>query len=96
MPRSGPGSLMVWYILATPVETFSKPPMMRSKVDFPQPEAPIRQMNSPFWICKFTSFKAWIGRPFRLNTLLTLAMSRMGAGVRVCQGISDIVLRSST
>src|SRR5271165_2857836 len=48
MPRSLPGPVMrlpsTW---TSPVVGSSKPAMMRSRVDLPQPEAPIRQTNSP-------------------------------------------------
>src|ERR1051325_4320852 len=61
MPRevSGP-SIGLSYISAWPDDGCSKPAMMRSKVDLPQPEAPIRQTNSPFWMVSEASESAWI------------------------------------
>src|SRR3974390_2198717 len=48
MPRSLPGPLMRLPSTRTsPVVGSSKPAMMRSMVDLPQPEAPIRQTSSP-------------------------------------------------
>src|SRR5690606_3916267 len=82
-----------WYMRAAPEDTDSNPPMMRSNVDLPQPEAPMRQTNSPFWICRLTSLRACMGRPLRGKTLPTSVMSRMGAALRVAVR-SDIVLRA--
>src|SRR5580698_9069638 len=49
MPRSPPGPVTDSPSIATsPVVGSSNPAMMRSSVDFPQPEAPIMQTNSPF------------------------------------------------
>src|ERR1700733_13560917 len=49
MPRSRPGPVTDLPSIATsPVVGSSNPAMMRSSVDFPQPEAPIMQTNSPF------------------------------------------------
>src|SRR5262249_7624965 len=48
MPRSGPGPATgAFHILTLPALGASNPPISRNKVDLPQPEAPIRQMNSP-------------------------------------------------
>src|ERR1041384_4631716 len=47
MPRSGAGpAIGRSHIKALPRVAVSKPATMRSKVDLPQPEAPIRQTNS--------------------------------------------------
>src|SRR6185503_15219825 len=42
----------------SPAVGVSKPAMIRSRVDLPQPEAPIRQTNSPFSICRLASRRA--------------------------------------
>src|SRR5262245_33100047 len=48
MPRSLPGPMIALpWVVTSPVVGSSKPAMMRSSVDLPQPEAPIRQTNSP-------------------------------------------------
>ena len=48
MPRSGAGpSIGLPHIRRLPRVAFSKPATMRSSVDLPQPDAPIRQTNSP-------------------------------------------------
>src|SRR3954453_1305883 len=48
MPRSLPGPVIGFSSTRTsPVVGSSKPAMIRSMVDFPQPEAPIRQKNWP-------------------------------------------------
>src|SRR6187549_2965862 len=59
MPRSGPGEVIgVPYISTVPEVAVSNPAMMRSNVDFPQPDAPIRQTNSPLLIVRLTSRNA--------------------------------------
>src|ERR1700733_4969884 len=53
MPRSRPGPVTDLPSIATsPVVGSSNPAMMRSSVDFPQPEAPIMQTNSPFGMAR--------------------------------------------
>jgi hypothetical protein len=37
---------------------------MRNNVDLPQPDAPIRQMNSPFFTVRLAPRSASIERPF--------------------------------
>src|SRR6266481_1791794 len=59
MPRSLPGPAIGLPLTSTsPVVGSSKPAMMRSSVDFPQPEAPIRQTNSPSAIVRSTRASA--------------------------------------
>src|SRR5260370_13415953 len=59
MPRSLPGPVMgLPSIEASRVVGSSKPAMMRSSVDFPQPDAPIRQTNSPRGMVKSTGANA--------------------------------------
>src|SRR5215469_6687154 len=79
MPRSGPGPVIGRpHISAWPRVTVSKPATMRSKVDLPHPEAPIRQTNSPGRTRKFASRKASMRWPCSANSLLTPRRSRMG------------------
>src|SRR5579864_856731 len=53
MPRSLPGLAMALQSIETsPVVGSSNPAMMRSRVDLPQPEAPIRQTNSPLGMAR--------------------------------------------
>ena len=48
MPRSGPGSLMaVPRTRISPAEQGTKPPIMCSSVDLPQPLGPMMETNSP-------------------------------------------------
>src|ERR1700730_18294989 len=59
MPRSLPGPVMALPSIATsPVLGSSNPAMMRSSVDFPQPDAPIMQTNSPRWMVRSTGASA--------------------------------------
>src|SRR5215510_1971821 len=61
MPRDGSGpSIGLSHINAWPADGCSKPAMMRSNVDLPQPEAPIRQTNSPLAMVREASLSAWI------------------------------------
>src|SRR5882757_1984445 len=51
MPRSLPGPVTgLPSTVTSPVVGSSKPATMRSKVDLPQPEAPMRKTNSPWSI----------------------------------------------
>src|SRR5262245_35255063 len=59
MPRSLPGpSIFAPSTLTSPEVGVSKPAMILSRVDLPQPEAPIRQTNSPFSISRLASRRA--------------------------------------
>src|ERR1700743_456422 len=64
MPRLGPGpEIGMPHIRLSPLVACSKPAAMRSSVDLPQPEAPIRQMNSPLRTRKFAPRSASIEPP---------------------------------
>src|SRR6476620_5061690 len=79
MPRPGSGpSIGLPHISASPSVGCSKPAMMRSKVDLPQPEAPIRQMNSPLRMARLASASALIVWSCSLKTLLTPLISTIG------------------
>src|SRR5258707_13336483 len=79
MPRSGAGpSIGLSHISALPRVAFSKPATMRSKVDLPQPEAPIRQTNSPLLTWRFASRSASMRSPLNSNCLVKLLSSRIG------------------
>ena len=54
---------------------------MRSRVDLPQPEAPIRQMNSPLAMVRLASLSASIVWSCSLKTLLTPLMSMILFGL---------------
>ena len=61
MPRLGSGpEIGLPHISASPLLGGSKPAMIRSRVDLPQPEAPIRQTNSPLRIDRLAPDSAWI------------------------------------
>src|SRR5215470_6222881 len=80
MPRSGPGPAMgVSHILTPPAVGASNPPMSRSRVDLPQPEAPIRQMKSPLSIFSVASLSAWIVPVPAAKVLETASTLRMGS-----------------
>jgi len=79
MPRSGPGPVIgVPYMVAVPLLAVSKPAMMRSSVDLPQPEAPIRQMNSPLSIDRLASRSASTVLLPTWKRLPTWSMERIG------------------
>src|SRR4030095_1456862 len=81
MPRLGSGpSIGFPHISASPAVGCSKPAMMRSSVDLPQPEAPIRQTNSPLAIESVASESAWIVCSCNWYCLETRPISMMGVG----------------
>ncbi len=66
MPRSGAGpGIGLPHISASPAVGCSKPATMRSSVDLPQPEAPIRQTNSPLRTERLASRSASMRVSFR-------------------------------
>src|SRR6202171_3684757 len=78
MPRSLPGPVMALpWTRASPVVGCSKPAIMRSNVDFPQPEAPIRQTNSPCGIVRSTDASASTSSASAAKRLVTPRMVRM-------------------
>src|SRR3954451_7277097 len=85
MPRLGSGpSIGLPHISASPADGCSKPAMMRSRVDLPQPEAPIRQMNSPLAMVRLASASALIVWSCSLKTLSTALISMIGNSAMVC------------
>ena len=65
MPRLGPGpAIGTPHIRFSHSVAVSNPAAIRSSVDLPQPDAPIRQMNSPFLTFRLAPRKASIDRPF--------------------------------
>src|SRR5579864_2802784 len=79
MPRLGSGpAIGLPHIKASPDEGVSKPARMRSRVDLPQPEAPIRQTNSPLAILRLAPDTAWMGWPWSWNSLETRRNSTIG------------------
>src|ERR1700730_15718113 len=79
MPREGSGSAIgLPHISASPEDVCSKPAMMRSRVDLPQPDAPIRQTNSPLAIDRLVSERAWIVWSCRWKTFASRFISTMG------------------
>src|SRR5882724_11318998 len=79
MPRLGPGpDIGMPHIKASPWVAASKPAAMRSNVDLPQPDAPIRQMNSPFLTRRLAPRSASIDRPFCEKILPTFFISKIG------------------
>src|ERR1700722_6205036 len=78
MPRSLPGPVTGLPSIATsPVVGSSKPAMIRSSVDFPQPEAPIMQTNSPFGIARSTGANASTSSSPTAKRLVTPWMVRV-------------------
>src|SRR5271169_755767 len=79
MPRLGPGpAIGTPHIRLSPDVAVSKPAASRNSVDLPQPDAPIRQMNSPFLTRSVAPRSASIARPFCAKILPTFFISRMG------------------
>src|SRR5258708_2287474 len=79
MPRLGSGpSIGLPHIKASPDVGCSKPAMIRSSVDLPQPDAPIRQTDSPLWTARFASLSAWIVWSCNWKTLETPFSSTIG------------------
>src|SRR5713101_3571560 len=79
MPRSGAGpSIGLPHINASPRVVCSKPATMRSSVDLPQPEAPIRQTNSPLRTRRLASRSASMRSPCSSNCLETALSSTIG------------------
>src|SRR5438046_7376074 len=97
MPRVGSGPAIGRpHIRASPADGGSKPATMRSKVDLPQPEAPIRQTNSPLPIAKLASDKALIVRSCNWKSLETFlsstiagCTSAMMVGAPAQQAVAD-------
>src|SRR5437899_838567 len=54
--------------------------MMRIKVDLPQPDAPIRQINSPLLMTRLVSRRAWIVWPLSSNSFETCSISSKRKG----------------
>src|SRR3954467_10533575 len=95
MPRSLPGPVMGAPRTRTSPEVgVSKPAMMRSSVDLPQPEAPIRQTNSPLSIFRLALRKASTGSLFTVKTFETSAMSRKVLATVLRAPAQDVVVES--
>src|SRR6266581_2289256 len=79
MPRFGAGPRIgLSHISALPRVAVSKPATMRNSVDLPQPEAPIRQTNSPLFTLRFASRSASMRSPLNSNCLVRPLSSRIG------------------
>ena len=63
-------------IIMSPEVISSRPTIIRSSVDFPQPEGPTRIMNSPSAISRLTSFTAGALSPYCL-TMFFISMVAM-------------------
>src|SRR6478735_7284581 len=84
MPRSGPGpATSVSHMRTRPSVGISKPPIRRSRVDLPQPDAPIRQMNWPLAMLSEVSLSAWMRPVLVRNVLLTPSTAMMGSPSRM-------------
>ena len=87
MPRSGPGpAIGLSHIKACPRVGVSKPATMRNSVDFPQPEAPIRQTNSP--LC---TLQMGIAQRF---DALALQLELLAHAAQLEDGIGSVMQRS--
>src|ERR671939_609510 len=56
----------------SPDEMSSSPTIIRSTVDFPQPDGPTRIMNSPSAISRLTSFTAWKPSAYFFSTFFSV------------------------
>src|SRR3954453_18370250 len=63
-------------MIISPEVMSSRPTIIRSSVDFPQPEGPTRIMNSPSWTSMLTSLTAGNPSPYRL-TMFLMSISAM-------------------
>src|SRR4051812_15631877 len=78
MPRLGPGpGIGLPHIRASPPLAPSKPATILRSVDFPQPEAPSRQMNSPRSTVRLAPRRASMLRPLDTKVFETLRTSRI-------------------
>src|SRR5215212_1248518 len=62
----------------SPLVMSSSPTIIRSRVDFPQPEGPTRIMNSPSAMSRLTSFTAGNPSPYCL-TMFFISMEAISA-----------------
>src|SRR5437868_3271317 len=80
MPRSRPGPAIARPRTATvPSVGCSKPATMRNSVDFPQPDAPIRQTNCPGATARSMRPSASISPSRTLKRLVTPVIASVGA-----------------
>src|SRR5262245_42910547 len=83
MPRSLPGLVTgLPDTVTSPAVGSSKPATMRSKVDLPQPEAPIRHTNSPCPIVRSTRASASISPSPTAKRLVTPRIDSSGWRMR--------------
>src|SRR5215510_3716018 len=79
MPRSLPGPVTgLPCTVTSPLVGSSKPATMRSKVDLPQPDAPIRQTNSPRAMVRSTRASASISPSPTAKRLVTPRIASSG------------------
>src|SRR3954453_11456703 len=65
-------------MIMSPLVMSSRPTIIRSSVDFPQPEGPTRIMNSPSAMSRLTSFTAGKPSPYCL-TMLRISIEAISA-----------------
>src|SRR4051812_50212438 len=63
-------------MIMSPLVMSSSPTIIRSRVDFPQPEGPTRIISSPSSMSRLTSFTAWNPSPYCL-TMFFISMEAM-------------------
>ena len=61
----------------------SSPTIIRSSVDFPQPDGPTRIMNSPSAMSRLTSLTAGNPSPYSLTTFLMVISAMAASSLRV-------------
>src|SRR5512144_1835010 len=72
-------------MIMSPEVMSSRPTIIRSSVDFPQPDGPTRIMNSPSWTSMLTSFTAAKPSPYCL-TMLRISMAAMSSTLHCAGG----------
>src|SRR3954470_16926854 len=72
-------------ITRSPSEISSSPAIIRSCVDFPQPEGPTRIMNSPSWTSMLTSLTAGKPSPY-FFTMCSMSMAAIGLPLHCAGG----------
>src|SRR3954466_4618431 len=65
-------------MIMSPLVMSSRPTIIRSRVDFPQPDGPTRIMNSPSAMSRLTSFTAGKPSPYCL-TMLRISIEAISA-----------------
>src|SRR5215216_4906399 len=79
--------------IAVPDVGWIRSPMIRSSVDFPHPEGPIREMNSPVSIARSIPCRAFVSPNFFVTSLIsTTLMAEAPDGRRTDRSVQTAAL----